>query len=199
MNERSPDRRTLKTKKAICEALAELLTQKELRKVTVREITDLADINRVTFYKHYLDIYDLYDKIEEEILVEIGMLALQLEDIPNDEFYSHLINYFYENRILFKMIFSPNATGQMRSKLEKLINGVFRQVMSENQNVPATEKDMEYMSYTRASICLSIISKWILSGCDEPADRIIDTVSALDDNYVNFFEDSAKMYYKKRK
>ncbi|MBO4338003.1 MAG: TetR/AcrR family transcriptional regulator C-terminal domain-containing protein [Lachnospiraceae bacterium] len=199
MNERSTDRRTLKTRKAICEAFAELLTKKELQKVTVREITEIANINRVTFYKHYLDIYDLYDKIEQEILVEIGLLALQLEDISNDEFYSHLINYFYENRVLFKMIFSPNATGQMRSKLEKLINGIFRQVMSENQNVPAKEKDMEYMSYIRANICLSIISKWILSGCEDPAELIIDTVSALDDNMVNFFEDSAKMYYKKRR
>ena len=69
MGEKKTDRRTLKTRKAICDALAQLLYEKELRKVTVQEIADLADVNRVTFYKHYLDVYDLYEKIEKEVLV----------------------------------------------------------------------------------------------------------------------------------
>ena len=46
--------------------------------MTVKDITELADINRVTFYRHYLDIYDLYDRTEQEILVEIGELVLHL-------------------------------------------------------------------------------------------------------------------------
>ena len=60
MGENKPsDRRTLKTKKAILQAFSELLKEKELRKITVQEIVDKADISRVTFYKYYLDVYDL--------------------------------------------------------------------------------------------------------------------------------------------
>ena len=56
MSENKPsDRRTLKTKKAIFQAFSELLKEKELRKITVQEIVDKADISRVTFYKYYLD------------------------------------------------------------------------------------------------------------------------------------------------
>ena len=68
MSEKKTDRRTLKTRRAIWDAFAELLSEKELQKITVQEIADKADVNRVTFYKHYLDVYDvydLYDKIEE--------------------------------------------------------------------------------------------------------------------------------------
>ncbi|MCR5384664.1 MAG: hypothetical protein K6E72_08535 [Saccharofermentans sp.] len=50
MEEKKPDRRTLKTRKAIYNVLIDLLTQKELHKVTVQEIFDTADINRTTFY-----------------------------------------------------------------------------------------------------------------------------------------------------
>lgn len=57
MSEKKTDRRTLKTRKAICDAFAELLAEKELHKITVQEIADNADVNRVTFYKHYLHIY----------------------------------------------------------------------------------------------------------------------------------------------
>ena len=48
-----PDRRTMKTKNAIFTALAELMTEKELRHITVQDISDKADIHRVTFYKHF--------------------------------------------------------------------------------------------------------------------------------------------------
>ena len=49
MADKKTDRRTLKTRKAIFESLAELLTEKELRSITVQELSDKADVHRVTF------------------------------------------------------------------------------------------------------------------------------------------------------
>ncbi len=49
MDAKKPDRRTIKTRKALCAGLAELLTKKELHRITVQEIADKADVNRVTF------------------------------------------------------------------------------------------------------------------------------------------------------
>ena len=57
MSEKKTDRGTLKTRKAICAAFAELLYEKELHKITVQEISDKADVNRVTFYKHYAGVH----------------------------------------------------------------------------------------------------------------------------------------------
>ena len=53
MEDKKVDRRSLKTQRQIKEALCELLTIKELRHITIQEISDKADIHRVTFYKHY--------------------------------------------------------------------------------------------------------------------------------------------------
>ena len=47
------DKRAQKTRNALQNALAVMLDEKVLRKITVQEVADLADINRVTFYKHY--------------------------------------------------------------------------------------------------------------------------------------------------
>ena len=47
---KKPDRRSIKTKNAIYQALAELMGTEELRHITVQDITDKADIHRVTFY-----------------------------------------------------------------------------------------------------------------------------------------------------
>ncbi len=98
MEEKKTDRRTLKTKKAIYNAFMELLVEKELHKVTVQEISDLADINRATFYKHFLDVYDLYDKLEEDTLIEWGMLVLKLQELRTKDFFDSLVGYVDKNR-----------------------------------------------------------------------------------------------------
>ena len=53
MSESKHNRRTQRTKRAIYTAFAELLSEKELHKITVQELVDRADIGRATFYTHY--------------------------------------------------------------------------------------------------------------------------------------------------
>lgn len=64
------DRRTRKTKQQLRQSLTELLAEKPLSKITVRELTERADVNRATFYGHYKDIYDMKDQIERELFEE---------------------------------------------------------------------------------------------------------------------------------
>ena len=51
--------------------LQQMLKEKPLNKITVKEICALAEINRATFYKYYADAYDLMDKIEDALLKEL--------------------------------------------------------------------------------------------------------------------------------
>ena len=187
MSEKPVDRRTQKTRKALCDALAELLLEKELHKVTVQEISDKANVNRVTFYKHYLDVYDLYEKIEDSTLVELGLMVLQLEELPLRDFFAHIISYISDNRTIFRMIFSPKTTGEMRSKMSNIIEGVFRQVEIEKQTSDTKDKRLEYLSCYRAQGCLSVISKWVQGGFEEPEDFIVKTMTELDSNTQKLF------------
>lgn len=45
-----PDRRVARTKKAIKNAFAELMSEKEISEITVKDIAETADVNRKTFY-----------------------------------------------------------------------------------------------------------------------------------------------------
>jgi AcrR family transcriptional regulator len=180
VNQKKPDRRSLKTKKAICGAFAELLTEKELHKITVQEIADKADVNRVTFYKHYLDVYDLYDKLEEEILIELGMLILQLDELHSEEFFSCLIAYIFDNKVIFTMIFSPNGTNHLRDKFGRLMEGLFRKLISEQQKKDISDKKIEYLSCYRAHGCIAMLEKWVHNNFMESKDFMIKTVSEID-------------------
>ena len=69
MNEnRAVDPRTRKTRKAIRNAFAQLLSEKDMSRITVRDIAELAEINRKTFYRYYSGIYQVVDEIEDEIV-----------------------------------------------------------------------------------------------------------------------------------
>ena len=180
------DRRTAKTRKAIIEALAELLTEKELRAVTVKEITDIADINRGTFYKHYLDVYDLYDKMEQEILIDLGLLVLELEKLPADQVFTHLINYVDNNRAVFRMMFSPNNTSKLRDRFNRLLEGLFRQIESAKNNKLISDITLRYQTNYRSRGCTAIIALWARGDFAESKEFIIKNLSELDSNTEAF-------------
>lgn len=74
MSNPETDRRVRKTKRQIRTALTKLLNEKDLKEITVSELTALADVNRGTFYLHYSDIYDLFEKLQSEVFAEFKRL-----------------------------------------------------------------------------------------------------------------------------
>ena len=54
------------TQKIIKEAMIELLEEKPLHKIKVKELCEKAGINRATFYNNFEDIYNLYEKLEND-------------------------------------------------------------------------------------------------------------------------------------
>ena len=75
MTKNNDDRRVRKTKKALQNAFAELLLTKEIQNISIRELTDYADIHRATFYMHYKDIYDLYEQLEDTIIYDLSKMT----------------------------------------------------------------------------------------------------------------------------
>ncbi|GIN13074.1 TetR family transcriptional regulator [Shouchella clausii] len=65
------DRRKKYTKMVLKESLVDLLKEKPIASVTVKELCELADINRSTFYSHYADPYDLLATISEEVMLDM--------------------------------------------------------------------------------------------------------------------------------
>ena len=65
------DLRVEKTERGIKNAFIELRSRKPLEKITVKELCELAYINKSTFYSHYKDIYELSDSMEEEVVRSI--------------------------------------------------------------------------------------------------------------------------------
>ena len=68
MEKSHKDHRVRVTKMLIRRAFTELLRQKPIQSISVKELCEQADINRGTFYAHYTDIYDLRTQMESELM-----------------------------------------------------------------------------------------------------------------------------------
>ena len=67
---RKMDRRTRYTRQIIRDTLLELMGEKGFNHVTVTEVCRRAELNRGTFYLHYLDLNDVLDDILTELMSE---------------------------------------------------------------------------------------------------------------------------------
>lgn len=114
------DRRKRKTQAIIKEIFLTLLAQKEISKISVSEVIQLADISRGTFYLHYKDIYDLYDRIEDEVFSEL--MQLFDENLPNqpenvNELMEAIIAYIGEHKSIFQLMFTSEVNKKTSTKL----------------------------------------------------------------------------------
>lgn len=71
------DRRIIKSQKVIQSTFLTMLLEDGFDKITVKAITEKADISRKTFYLHYVDKYDLLDTIVNKQLEELGVICEQ--------------------------------------------------------------------------------------------------------------------------
>ena len=189
MAEKKPDRRALKTQRQLKDALAALLAEKEIRHITVQELSDTADVHRVTFYKHYYDIYDLYEQLENEVMSELGLLLLAFEENASEDFSAKLIDYIADNPNVFKMIFSPHNKSELRHKFSTMVAGIFRVIQAEKSTVEVKDETLDYYCSYFSSGCVAIIEKWVLDDFKKSKEFIVDTLCVLDKHMAQFMDE----------
>ena len=93
------DRRVKYTQKVLKESLLEILKERPIERVTVKEICDRADINRSTFYVHYGSPQELFDSIKLDLFRQIKEKKRDYSDIKS--YMNEICDIIYENRELF--------------------------------------------------------------------------------------------------
>lgn len=122
MNEN--DRRTRRTQRLIRENFIDLMSKKPITTITIKEITDRADINRRTFYLHYTDIYDLLHRTEDYIMEHFSQILSEFE-IPDDKevigvaFFKVVMQYINENQKMLGIL-CRNPDSKLMAKLIEL-------------------------------------------------------------------------------
>src|SRR5699024_6265730 len=124
--EKKPDRRIPRTRAQLRHGLALLMEQKSVKEVTVKELTDLVNINRSTFYLHYTDIYHMLESIENE-LVEETLHTLHAHPVsPFNQsslpFIEDIFAILFDNREICAALLGPHGDITCLNRIEEMLS-----------------------------------------------------------------------------
>jgi AcrR family transcriptional regulator len=110
------DRRIAKTQEAIKKAFVELMNEKHFDKITLQDISDRANVNRRTIYLHYMDKYDLLDKLIEEHINNLQEMFESLSETDFIEGGQAIFEYFQKNYLFFSTMLVGGGAANFRAQ-----------------------------------------------------------------------------------
>ena len=125
MKEMRESRKTRYTRMVLQDSLFELMREKPITKITIKELCEKADINRTTFYAYYTDQYDLLRKIEDETLSwvkeALSNLISQTDKYETMKILEGIFQYFAENFRHLQILMSEQGDINFQKQLFTLI------------------------------------------------------------------------------
>lgn len=161
MEPQKVDRRVRRTKKLLLQGLTQLMSEKKINKITVKELTDLVDVNRATFYLYYKDIFDMVDQVESHMFEKFNAafkkFLKETADYDNTmSFFIFVFEFVKDNSAMFKILLGPDGDYSFIEKFKKaiendqaLIDPIVGKVRS------------DYLMPFIISGCIGAIQKWL--------------------------------------
>ena len=187
-NVNNEDRRTRKTKKALREALIALLQKKNIQNVTVKELTNEADIHRSTFYANFKDVYDLYEHMEVTMTQEICAIVLTDYTFKPAAFYFKLLDYINSNRQLSRLFFGGNINASLFERLTELFKNSCVESWCKECNVTSVSVEMDYYVQFCLSGVLGAIGLWVSKDFDSPVEKLVSLLADIESGVKKVFE-----------
>ncbi|WP_040949786.1 TetR/AcrR family transcriptional regulator [Gorillibacterium massiliense] len=120
------DRRIKKTQDALKNAVLELMAEKSFDDITIQDLSDRANVSRGTIYLHYMDKYDLLDKLIETHINELDdrcKAAADLDFVSGSLIWTE---YFEDNYPFFSMMLASKGAPYFRSRFLDFLNAEFK-------------------------------------------------------------------------
>ena len=172
------DRRVKYTKKTIKDTFINLLNEKEINKITVSEICKQADINRATFYRYYLDVYDLLDKIKDDFVTELISNSINADSSTVSSYAKPLLEAFLNHKELVQVLFKNQQSTYF---LDDILAIAYEKCKERwKKDLPdLEEEDIEYATVYIFNGALGIINFWIKNDFDKSVDEIANIIEKL--------------------
>ncbi len=136
-------RNAMRSKRLIKEAFLKLISEKDISKVRIKEVAELADISKGTFYAHFQDIYAVLEEIEDDNIQRfIGFFddspCISLLDDCRP-FITKVFKHIEDNRGSYELLFKSQAAYTFLAKLQN----VFVEYMMQDKKMIARLRDID--------------------------------------------------------
>lgn len=166
------------TKKALADSLKALLRTRPLSKVTIADITEGCGINRMTFYYHFRDIYDLVEWIcREECSAALGG---PLDRETWQDGFCDLCRYVLENRSFFVNVCNSIGREQAENYLYRVTYSILRSAVDELAgDMLIGEEEKKFIADFYKFAFVGVELDWLRSGLRESPEELAGRLSRL--------------------
>ncbi len=175
--EKKEDRRVRRTKKLLTQALTQLLQEKQINEITVKELTDLADMNRGTFYLYYKDMFDMLEKIEDGMFEALdAIVSLHEHDDVSQQTKPILLDLFRfieDNQEMCRVLLSPHGDMNFLHRLNEVVREKCLKAWPDIRKEKG-EADFDYHYSFVVFGCAGIIRAWVNRNCPESAEKMAE-------------------------
>lgn len=166
-----------RTKIALEAAMQELLREKPLEQIRVRELADRCGIRRQSFYYHFNDVYELLDwSISRE---REHLLRRQEEFVTWQQVYLDLLRYIVENRAYYQTVLRVRGRerlwGMLEPAFQNVMEGVgeyYRKNIPEDMTVQM-EKEFSVWQENKINLAQVLLEAWINGSVDITPEDVI--------------------------
>ncbi|MDF2802530.1 MAG: transcriptional regulator [Anaerocolumna sp.] len=166
------------TKRALEASLKNLLLQKPLDKITISDIADDCGINRMTFYYHFKDIYDLV----EWSCVEDAAKALEGKKTYEtwQQGFLQIFNAVINNKPFIMNVYHSVNREHVETYLYKLTYDLMMGVIEEKAaGIDVLEDDKKFIANFYKYAFVGLMLEWIKNGMKDDPQRMIDRLNIL--------------------
>ena len=183
------DARVRYTRMRIRDAFLSCLAEKPVSKITVKEICDLAEINRATFYKHYADSFDLLEKLEDEALAWLEKAIS--EDAPRQDVLRMVLDRLSGTDNPYGAVASANGDPGFAARISALFYREFRPQLA--QSLPGrTEEERTAAYFFVVGGCSHLLAKWMQEGRKTPPEVVAEKLEAMTAAFVRAYGEKSR-------
>lgn len=164
------------TRQAIMYSLLKLLQEKSIDKITVKDICELCEINRNTFYYYYSDIY----QVLEELLKFETEKSLK-EDQKYESFYEDFLKRYHliieYKKAVYNLYNSKNRDLILKYFQDITEDFVEKYVLKEVKGKNLLPEDIKFIIDFYSSSMIGNIFRWMRKGMQEKQEQLIYKLS----------------------
>ena len=167
---------TERTKSILSDAFWQLYCHEDIRKISVKDITDRAGYNRSTFYQHFIDTYDVLEQIEDSLINDIAENVSKLLTSKNDTSWMKQITAMYDLKSEYlSVLLGRNGDPAFLDKLKT----VMRPIYINKIKIDTSDFQANLMLEFTSSGILACIMYWYNQGKPIPAEEIVTMVRSI--------------------
>ena len=175
-------RKTRYTRMVLRDSLIELMKTKPISAIYIKEICALADVSRATFYKHYVDQYDLLRKIEEDTIGFIHNVLKKYTVFKNDKnvtlkMLEEILQYIADNNKSIYVLFTENGDIHFQRTLFSSMYQI--DAIKSLTNKFPDESAKQYYFLFIATGTLGLVCHWINNGMDKSIQELAKLIIGI--------------------